>query len=68
MNYERLLRRLRTNIFDYTGEQESKADRLLLKIKNKVIKARKIERIVGPYSGLTKKELNITGTCETDWY
>ena len=40
MNHENHIRRLRNKIFDYTGEKEKKADRILLKLKSKVIEKR----------------------------
>ena len=36
MDYNKLLRRLRQRIFDYDGQQEIKASKLMLKIKDKL--------------------------------
>ena len=36
MDYNKLLRRLRQRIFDYDGQQEIKASRLILKVKDKL--------------------------------
>ena len=67
MNYEKIVRQLRQRIFDYTGEQEKKADRVLSKaIKHKV--KQYPPKPVGIYSGLSKSELRRSGTCETDWF
>jgi uncharacterized protein (DUF2461 family) len=71
MNSEKTLRQLRRAIFDYPPEIEAKADRVLLKLKARVLKQR--ENAIknaprGPYSGLTRRELVASGTCEPDWY
>ena len=69
MTYTRLLRKLRRKAFDYTGAKDKQFDRVLLKVKEKALKEQKsIDITVGAYSGLTKLELQKTGTCETDWY
>lgn len=63
---ERKLRRIRQQIDD---KPELEAD--LIETKALLLKAREEtperER-VGPYSGLTRRELSKTGTCETDWF
>lgn len=61
------LRRLRQKIFDYPPEQEERAARVLHYLKRRVMRQRREHR-VGPYSGLTRRELALTGTCEPDWY
>lgn len=68
---EKALRRMRHKIFDYPPEQEARADRVLAYLKTRVMRQRRDARLnapVGPYSGLTRRELAMTGTCETDWY
>jgi len=66
------LYRMRRRIFDYDDTpKEGQAERVLLYLKARKIRGIKIERRdepVGPYSGLTRRELRATGTCETDWY
>jgi len=69
MNYERLVRKIRQNIFNYEGEKDIQAGRLLERAKQKMLSNRKNEQPkTGQYSGLTRKELAKTGTCEPDWY
>lgn len=69
---EAALRRMRQRIWDFDGTpREAQARRVLLYLKKRAI--RNIERDRdnaprGPYSGLTKRELRLTRTCETDWY
>ncbi len=68
---ERRIRHLRTIIWDCeTEEQEREMDRQLMEAKASLFKAREREEPVqvGPFSGLTRRELAMTGTCETDWY
>lgn len=66
------LRRMRSQIFDYDETpKEAQAKRVLLYLKARTLRGRRIEHQqepVGPYSGLTRRELRRTGTCETDWY
>lgn len=66
------LRRMRSKIFDYDDTpKEVQAERVLHYLKARVLRGRRIERQhepVGPYSGLTRRELRATGTCEPDWY
>jgi len=66
------LRRMRQRIWDYDGtDQEAKAGRVLRYLKKRAL--RELERTRenaprGPYSGLTRRELTMTRTCETDWF
>lgn len=64
--------RMRSKIFDFDDTpKEAQAERVLLYLKARKIRGIKIERQqgpVGPYSGLTRRELRATGTCEADWY
>lgn len=73
MDYGRVLRSLRNNIWGYDNTpNETKAARVLRAVKTRVLQQEKAqrekERRTGPYSGLTRAELARTGTCETDWY
>ena len=70
MNYEKIVRKIRQRIFDYDGTaKEDKAGRVLEKAKKRMLKNLVFgDCKKGRYSGLTRKELNRTGTCETDWY
>lgn len=69
MKYERLLRRLRQRIFDYPPDKEAKADRVIQAVKDRVMKqGRQPPPARGPFSGLTRRELAASGTCETDWF
>ena len=66
------LRRMRQRIWDFDDTpREAQARRVLLYLKKRAI--RNIERDRdnaprGPYSWLTKRELRLSRTCETDWY
>lgn len=67
----RALRRMRSKIFGYPENLEAKASRVLHYLKDRHLRDRKAERemaATGPYSGLTRRELSATGTCETDWF
>lgn len=65
------LHRMRTRLFDYDETpKEAQATRVLLYLKARVIRQRRLDRLMaacGPYSGLSRRELAATGTCETDW-
>lgn len=62
------VRRLRSKIFDYPPEKCGQADRALEYLLERAQRQRRDERqSVGPYSGLTRRELARTGTVETDW-
>jgi hypothetical protein len=71
MNYSRIVLRLRQRIFDYPPELDEKAGRVLEKAVARKIRQQKAiappERR-GPYSGLTRRELAQTRTCEPDWF
>lgn len=68
------LQRLRQRIFDYDDTpKEAQAERVLGYLKARKMRDDIDEAVppayrVGPYSGLTRRELRKTGTCETDWY
>ena len=69
MTSEQALRRIRQRIFDYPEDKEAQADRVLAYLKKRMLRNRtNIIELKGQYSGLTKRELVLTGTCETDWY
>lgn len=69
---EMALRRMRQRIWDYDGaDQEAKAGRVLQYLKRRVLRDREQagdNAPRGPHSGLTRRELALTGTCETDWF
>ena len=72
LSSEAALRRMRQRIWDFDGTpREAQARRVLLYLKKRAI--RNIERDRdnaprGPYSGLTKRELRLSRTCEPDWF
>lgn len=71
MNYSKLVSRIRNKVFDYPPEMDEKVTRVLRKCVAKKIEQRDKAagpEPKGPYSGLTRRELALTGTCETDWY
>jgi hypothetical protein len=68
---KRALRRIRSKIFDYPEHREAQASRVLHYLKARHLRDRAAERAcapTGPYSGLTRRELSATGTCEADWF
>jgi len=66
------LYRMRRAIFDYDDTpKEAQAERVLAYLKERKMRGVRAERNAasrGPYSGLSRRELRMTGTCETDWY
>jgi len=69
---EKAVRAIRQKIFDYPVEKEDQAGRVLDYLKKRMFRGRAIVereqgKVVGKYSGLTRRELAKTGTCETDW-
>jgi len=65
------LRRIRTKIFDYSKHREAQASRVLHYLKARMMRDRAAERAcapTGPYSGLTRRELAASGTCEAHWF
>lgn len=66
--YQRLLRRLRNDPRLWT-ETDDRVFNLIGKVLKRLFKLRqKTAKKVGPYSGLTKNELQTSRTCETDWF
>lgn len=72
LRYQSLLRRLRRGIFNpkLSRKKEEQITRLIEKAKSKVISYQKLQHQpkTGPYSGLTRHELSLSGTNEPDWY
>ena len=66
-NSARALRQIRQRIFNYPDHKEEQADRVLAYLKMRSLRDQ-CPVPVGPYSGLTRRELAMTGTCETDWF
>lgn len=67
------LYRMRRRIFDYDDTpKEVQASRVLEYLKQRKMRdsgtRTTVPEALGPYSGLTRRELRATGTCETDWY
>lgn len=63
------LYRMRRRIFDYDDTpKEAQASRVLEYLKRRKMRSSGTPEDLGPYSGLTRRELRATGTCETDWY
>jgi hypothetical protein len=70
MNYDKLIRQIRNSPLLFDSEDDHKIHRILgkaLEMRSKRVYAKEPKR-VGQYSGMTKQELSLTGTCETDWY
>lgn len=68
MTSEMALRRLRAKIFDYSEDKEDQSARVLQYLKRRVARTQRRCLSVGPYSGLTRRELAQSRTCETDWF
>lgn len=67
MDYDKLIRRLRNDPLLFDSDDDHKIHRIL----GKALERRRSSTATpkrGPYSGLTQKELALSGTCETDWY
>ena len=69
MDYNKLIRQIRSSPLLFDSEDSHKIHRIL----RKAIKMRRNERELisesrGFYSGMTKRELAATGTCEPDWF
>lgn len=67
------LHRMRSRIWDLPAAKEEQGARVLSYLKKRFLRVKaQVENmtptIVGKYSGLTRKELARTGTCETDWF
>ncbi len=67
MNYENLVRKIRQSPKLF-ADDSVKIDRVLAEAKRRMLATRKSETKVGQWSGLTRRELAQSGTCETDWY
>jgi len=67
MNSEQLLRRIRQNVFSYPQSKDNQLTVVIEYLKLRVAR-NKPSPTTGKYSGLTARELSLTGTCETDWY
>ena len=70
MNYDRLVRRIRNSHLLFDTEDDHKIHRILSKALTGLRKERERGPAapVGPYSGMTRRELARSGTCEPDWY
>lgn len=68
-NSSKALLQLRQKIFNYPPTIADKADRVLCYLKERKMRDNKNQsKTTGPYSGLTRRELKHTGTCEPDWF
>lgn len=65
-NPAQALRRMRQRIFSYSSKREAQADRVLAYLKMRSLRDPGPVLSVGPYSGLTRQELAMTGTCEKE--
>jgi hypothetical protein len=71
VNIDKAIRRIRNSgvLFDVNEAYADKASRILgLLLTARAKRHKQGLEPVGPYSGLTKRELAASGTCETDWY
>jgi hypothetical protein len=69
MDYAKLVRNLRRHDLLFDSADDHKIHRILRKALT--LQAKRFEQkkaSVGRYSGLTKRELAQSGTCETDWF
>jgi hypothetical protein len=68
---EHEIRKIRQTIFDLPENDQDAATEQIGFLKTQLRKALVKEESPapkGPYSGLTKRELAQSGTCETDWF
>ena len=66
---EQALRKMRQKVWSWPSEEkEAQADRVLCYLKRRVLRLPQHREPTGPYSGLSRRELALTGTCEPDWY
>jgi hypothetical protein len=69
MNYDKIIRRIRNSPLLFDSEDDHKIHRILKKALSMSRKRReRATPSVGIYSGLTRRELARSGTCEPDWY
>jgi hypothetical protein len=69
LDYDRLIRRIRNSDILFDSTETHKVHRILEKALHMSAKRRgEPNPSVGPYSGLTHRELAQSGTCETDWF
>ena len=68
--YARLSRTLDSLAFSMDAENETRLDKVRAKVRAKVrsLKGTIPTEKTGTFSGLTKRELVMSGTCETDWF
>jgi len=69
---EKVLRQVRQRVHDYEDagklEKAQKVMATCKRILTPLWEMQRQHRQVGPYSGLTRSELQASGTLETDWY
>ena len=69
MNYDKIIRQIRNSPLLFDSEDDHKIHRILRKALSMARKRREQQpRSVGVYSGLTRQELALSGTCEADWF
>lgn len=68
MNYDRAIRRIRNNWEILDSDKGQRVLGKLLEARRKFREKNDKPEPRGQYSGLTKRELGMSGTCETDWY
>ena len=69
--YDWRIRRLRHNPLLFDSDEDHKIHRILGKAlarRRKLREKYEPPAAKGQYSGMTKRELAATGTCETDWF
>lgn len=62
------IRRIRGAMFTLSEYDQERAGESIDRLKRRLADARKSEETKGQFSGLTRKELAKTGTCEADWF
>jgi hypothetical protein len=63
------IRRLRGVMFSLSESDQELAGESIDRLKARLIESRKRDTETrGQFSGLTRKELAASGTCEADWY
>lgn len=62
------IRRIRGVMFSLSEHDQERAGESIDRLKARLAEARKAPEKKGPFSGLTRKELAASGTCEADWF
>jgi hypothetical protein len=65
---EKSIRSFRLRCFDMSESEYEREAAKVAEWKKELFALRDSVDTKGPFSGLTKKELSMSGTCESDWF